>query len=126
MEHAAPVNGAPAHYARDSRGYGTRPSNWNNRPRNFDRASYQRNVTAGARFHYGSYQRPSGWYYRRWTYGETLPAIFWAQNYWLTSWWMFDLAIPPYGYEWVRYGDDALLINVYNGQILQVDYGVFY
>ncbi|HKD21615.1 MAG TPA: RcnB family protein, partial [Rhizomicrobium sp.] len=46
--------------------------------------------------------------------------------YWLTSWWLFDLAIPPYGFEWVRYGDDALLVNVYTGQILEVEYDVFY
>lgn len=125
MEHAA-AGGGPQHYARDLRGFGTRPSNWNNRPRNFDRGSYQRNVSATERFRYGSYDRPSGWYYRRWSYGDYLPAAFWARDYWLTSWWLFDLAIPPYGYEWVRYGDDALLVNVYTGQILQVDYGVFY
>jgi hypothetical protein len=34
--------------------------------------------------------------------------------------------IPPYGYEWVCYGDDALLVNVYTGEILQVVYGLFY
>ena len=110
----------------DSRGFGTRPSNWNNRPRNFDRGSYQRNATASARFHYGSYNAPRGYHYQRWSYGEYLPSMYWARDYWLTSWWLFDLAIPPYGYEWVRYGDDALLVNVYTGQILQVDYGVFY
>jgi Ni/Co efflux regulator RcnB len=128
MEHGASraATGGTPHYAHDSRGFGERPSNWNQRPRNFDRGSYQRNVAATARFHYGSYDRPSGWYYRRWAYGDTLPSVFWARNYWLTSWWMFDLAVPPYGYEWVRYGDDALLINVDTGQILQVDYGVFY
>jgi Ni/Co efflux regulator RcnB len=127
MEHAtAATGGGPQHYARDPRGFGTRPSNYNNRPRNFDRGSYQRNASASARFHYGSYNAPGGYHYQRWTYGETLPPMYWARDYWLTSWWMFDLAIPPYGYEWVRYGDDALLINVYNGQILQVDYGVFY
>ena len=127
MEHgAAATGGGPQHYARDSRGFGTRPNNWNQRPHNFDRASYQRNVTAGERFHYGSYNAPRGFHYQRWTYGEYLPSIYWAHDYWLTSWWMFDLAIPPYGYEWVRYGDDALLVNVYTGQILQVDYGVFY
>ena len=128
MEHAgtAATGGGPQHTARDARGFGKRPSNANNRPRNFDRGSYQRNANASARFHYGSYNAPRGYHYQRWTYGETLPSMYWARDYWLTSWWMFDLAIPPYGYEWVRYGDDALLVNVDTGQILQVDYGVFY
>jgi Ni/Co efflux regulator RcnB len=118
MEHTAT--------AHDTHGFGKRPSNYNNRPRTFDRGSYQRNVSASARFHYGSYNAPHGYHYQRWSYGEYLPSMYWARDYWLTSWWMFDLAIPPYGYEWVRYGDDALLVNVDTGQILQVDYGVFY
>ena len=33
---------------------------------------------------------------------------------------------PPWGYEWVRYGPDAVLIDVRTGQILQVRYGVFW
>jgi len=129
MEHGnvvAQPNGQTGHYGRDARGYGMRPRNWNQRPRNFDRGAYQRDVTAGERFHYGAYDRPRGWYYRRWSYSDYLPQMFWARDYWLTDWWMFDLPIPPYGYEWVRYGDDAILVNVYTGQILQVDYGVFY
>jgi Ni/Co efflux regulator RcnB len=121
MEHAGTA--ATGH---DARGFGKRPANANNRPRNFDRGSYQRNASASARFHYGSYNAPHGYHYQRWTYGEYLPSMYWARDYWLASWWMFDLAIPPYGYEWVRYGDDALLVNVDTGQILQVDYGVFY
>ncbi len=111
---------------RDARSFGSRPSNWNNRPRTFNRSTYARNVTAQHHFHGGSYRRPSGWYYRRWSYGDYLPAIFWARDYWLTEWWLYDLPIPPYGYEWVRYGDDALLVNIYNGEILEVEYGVFY
>jgi len=126
MEHAGTAVRGNGQAARDARGFGTRPSNWNNRPHNFNRGTYQRNVTASQRFHYGSYNRPSGWVSRRWTYGEYLPTSFWARDYWLTSWWMFDLTIPPYGYEWVRYGDDALLVNVDTGQILQVQYDVFY
>jgi Ni/Co efflux regulator RcnB len=113
-------------HSHNTRGFGTRPSNWNNRPHDFNRATYQRNVTAGHRFHYGSYHRPSGWYYRRWAYGEDLPSLFWARDYWIGDWWLFDLPIPPYGYEWVRYGDDAILVNVYTGEILEVEYGVFY
>jgi Ni/Co efflux regulator RcnB len=123
----APQRGmAQQNYGRDARGFGQRPSNWNERPRDFSRRDYQFNATATDRFHWGSYDRPDGWYYRRWGFGEYLPGAFWARDYWLTSWWLFDLAIPPYGFEWVRYGDDALLVNVYTGQILEVEYDVFY
>jgi hypothetical protein len=29
------------------------------------------------------------------------------------------------GYEWVRDGNDAILVNTDSGEILQVEYGVF-
>ena len=105
--------------------FGTRPPNWNNYPRQFDRNVYQRNVTAPRQYHWQSYNRPGGWYYQRWSYGQIFPRMFWAQDYWLTDYWMFDLPIPPYGYVWVRYGDDAVLINKRTGEVLQVEYGLF-
>jgi Ni/Co efflux regulator RcnB len=33
--------------------------------------------------------------------------------------------VPPVGYEWVRDGNDAILVNTGSGEILQVEYGVF-
>jgi Ni/Co efflux regulator RcnB len=110
------------------RGYvvGHRPLNWNHRPRVINRRFYHHNFVAVHRFHWRPYVRPHGWYYRRWVFGERLPGIFWARDYWITSYWLFGLPIPPYGCEWVRYGDDALLIDVETGEILQVIYGIFY
>ncbi len=105
--------------------FGARPQNWNRYPRQFDRNVYQRNYTSPQHFHWRTYNRPSGWYYQRWVFGQILPRIFWAQDYWLTDYWMFGLPVPPYGYEWVRYGDDALLINIRTGEVLQVVYGLF-
>jgi Ni/Co efflux regulator RcnB len=35
------------------------------------------------------------------------------------------LEVPPAGYEWVRDGNDAMLIDTTSGEILQVEYGVF-
>ena len=102
-----------------------RPSGWNRPPHHFDSHTYQHNMTARQRFHWHSYQRPHGWYDHRWVYGEIMPAFFWAQEYWITDWWMFDLPQPPYGYEWVQYGDDALLVNIYTGEILEVEYNLF-
>ena len=117
---------AISHTVTSSHRLGTRPSNWNQRPRSFDPTAYARNFVAPRQFHDGAYRRPNGWYNRRWAYGEYLPAAFWVGEYWINDWWQFDLPIPPYGYEWVRYGDDALLIDTDTGEILQVEYGVFY
>lgn len=86
----------------------------------------QRNFTAPHRFHIGTYERPRGWYYRRWSYGDRLPSIFFASNFWIPNYVAFDLDEPPPGYVWVRYGDDALLVDRYTGEIVEVEYGVFY
>jgi Ni/Co efflux regulator RcnB len=105
---------------------GHRPANWNNRPRAYDPRHYHHNYVAVHRYHWRLYVRPHGWYYRRWVYGEHFPDIFWARDYWITDYWLFGLAIPPYGCEWVRYGNDAVLINIETGEILQVIYGIYY
>lgn len=56
----------------------------------------------------------------------TLPGLFWARQYWLTDYTIYDLPPPPFGAIWVRVGSDALLIDQTSGMIIEVDYGVFY
>lgn len=104
---------------------GQRPPDWRQH-RAIDPGLWERNFSATRRFRWQPYHRPDGWYYRRWAFGMVLPTIFWTRNYWITDYWMFDLMNPPYGYVWVRYGDDALLVNVQTGLILRVVYSVFY
>lgn len=91
-----------------------------------DIATYRRNVTARLRFHYGDYRAPAGYAYRRWSYGERLPAVYFGRDYWIPNYLNFGLPWAPDGYVWVRYGSDAILIDEYTGEIVQVDYGVFY
>ena len=83
-------------------------------------------MQAGRRFQAGSYRAPAGYTARRWSYGQRLPHGYYARNYWLSSYWLYGLFAPPSGLVWVRVGDDALLIDEYSGEIVQVDYGVFY
>jgi Ni/Co efflux regulator RcnB len=89
-------------------------------------AKFRRNIVAVHRFHAGPYRAPAGWRYRRWVFGERLPAIYFARPYWITDFLAFELVAPPDGYVWVRYGPDAVLIDQYTGEIVQVNYGVFY
>ncbi|HUJ04164.1 MAG TPA: RcnB family protein [Rhizomicrobium sp.] len=86
---------------------------------------WQQNLSAEHHFHGAPYHRPDGWYYRRWVFGMVLPTLFWTQNYWIDDYWDYDLPDPPYGYVWVRYGDDALLVNVRTGYVLQAEYDLF-
>ena len=104
---------------------GHRPPDWAQRHGNFDRHSWQRNFRAHRRYRWRPYRRPHGWYYRRWEFGMILPLIFWTRDDCILDYWEFGLPDPPYGFVWVRYGDDALLVNVRSGYILQVVYGLF-
>jgi Ni/Co efflux regulator RcnB len=88
--------------------------------------SLRRAFNAPRHYHHGTYHRPSGWYAHRWTFGEFLPALFFGNNYWINDYSDFDLSDPPPGTVWVRYGDDALLIDRYSGEVIQVEYGIFY
>jgi Ni/Co efflux regulator RcnB len=91
-----------------------------------DITQYHKNVTAERRFHYGDYRAPAGYAYRRWNYCEHLPVIYYAQDYWIPNYWNFGLAWAPDGCEWVRFGPDAILVDVDTGEVIQVVYDVFY
>ena len=104
---------------------GQRPPQWQQYHRDFDARVYEHNWYAQQRYHWEPYRQPPGWYYRRWVYGQVFPVTFWTPNYWITDYWNFGLPNPPYGYVWVRYASDALLVNVQSGAILTVVYGQF-
>jgi Ni/Co efflux regulator RcnB len=98
---------------------------FDNRHRNFDIAVFQRNVRAERHFHVGFYRAPVGYHYRRWVYGQRLPSVYFVRDYWLTDYVTFGLMAPPPGFVWVRFGPDAVLIDQFTGEIVQVQYGIF-
>ncbi|MGO4408881.1 MULTISPECIES: RcnB family protein [unclassified Brevundimonas] len=102
----------------------SRPEGIQNRP-SFDRDFMNHNFQANEGHRIGPYHGPEGFEYRRWRFGEMLPLIFWDEQYWLSDYWLFGLDIPPVGYEWVRYGPDAILVDVATGEIVQVVYDEF-
>jgi len=87
---------------------------------------YHRNFQASRRFQVPSYRRPAGWYSHRWAFGQFLPVTFWARDYWLADFSIYDLPPPPYGAVWVRVDRDALLIDEESGEIITVAYDIFY
>jgi Ni/Co efflux regulator RcnB len=104
---------------------GQRPPLWQQYRLDFNPRHYEINRDAERSFHWQHYAQPQGWYYQRWVYGQNLPAVFWGREYWLTNYSEFGLVDPPYGYVWVRYGDDSILVGVEGGEILSVIYGEF-
>jgi Ni/Co efflux regulator RcnB len=87
--------------------------------------TYKRTFQARRQFHAGTYRAPPGYTYRRWGLGERLPNEYFVSDFWLNNFADYDLATPPDGYVWVRYGPDALLIDQSDGEVIQVAYGVF-
>jgi Ni/Co efflux regulator RcnB len=122
--HAAPARGEP-HPGPSGYQRVTEPKGWNARPATINRQVYNHNYQAARTYHIGPYHPPTGWVAHRWAYGQILPAAYWTANYILADYWLFGLEVPPVGAEWVRDGDDALLISTSTGEILQVEYGVF-
>lgn len=58
--------------------------------------------------------------------GQDLPLLFLSSLYFFDSYANYGIGPPPYGYRWVRYGPDLLLVSRRTGRIRQVIYGVFY
>ncbi|GGL44885.1 RcnB family protein [Caulobacter rhizosphaerae] len=69
---------------------------------------------------------PRGYRYRRWTIGLMLPSLFLTPGYYYEDYWRMGLEGPPWGYRWVRYGPDLLLVDTRTGRIDDAIYGAFY
>lgn len=77
-------------------------------------------------FRLGLYFDPFGWGYHRYNIGWRLWPSYYSSNYWLNDPYMYRLPYAPFPYKWVRYYDDALLVNVYTGQVVDVMYDFFW
>jgi hypothetical protein len=77
-------------------------------------------------FNLGFYSDPFGWGYQRHSIGWRMYPSYYSSSYWLDDPWRYRLP-PAYGpYRWVRYWNDALLINVYTGQVVDVMHSFFW
>jgi Ni/Co efflux regulator RcnB len=76
--------------------------------------------------HRPAFRYPHGYAYRRWNIGVFLPSLFLSSNYYYDDWAPLGVGAPPYGYRWVRYGPDLLLVNIRTRRIADVIYGAFY
>ena len=62
----------------------------------------------------------------RWSIRQRLPSIFLTRSYFISNFYDMGLPYPPPGADWVRVGADALLVDTYTGEILDVAYDAFY
>jgi Ni/Co efflux regulator RcnB len=88
--------------------------------------AFSRQYRAQRQFRFGGYNvYPSGWGYRPWFFGEFLPLGWYTSQYYL-DWADYGLPPPPVGCEWIAEGPDAVLVDVWTGEVLSVYQGVFY
>ena len=74
------------------------------------------------------YYSPRGWGYgyRRFSIGVTLSSLLFSPSYWINEPYRYHLP-PVYGpYRWVRYYDDAVLVDIRTGRVVDVIYDIFW
>ena len=95
--------------------------------RKVDVTRYRRVVQAQRRYRIARpWIAPRGYAYRRYSLGQRIPASLLVAGFFLTGVSAYGLESAPYGYVWVREGTDAVLVNRYTGEVIQVQYGLFY
>lgn len=78
-------------------------------------------------YHLGRYYSPyRDWRYRRLHIGFSLWPLFYSNQYWISDPWYYRLPEAYGPYRWVRYYDDALLVDLRTGQVVDVIYDVFW
>jgi len=86
--------------------------NWRNRHRSL--------------FRIGVYYDPFGWNYRPYSVGWRLWPSYYSSRYQINDPWQYRLPYAPPGYRWIRYWDDAILVDTWSGQVVDVIHNFFW
>jgi Ni/Co efflux regulator RcnB len=71
-------------------------------------------------FHLGFYYDPFGWSYRPYQIGWRLWPNYYSSSYWINDPYDYRLPYAPPGYRWIRYWDDAILVDTFTGEVVDV------
>lgn len=75
----------------------------------------------------GPYYAPyHGYSYRRLSIGFFMDSMFFSSRYWINDPGYYRLPPAYGGYRWVRYYDDALLVDIYSGEVVDVIHNFFW
>ncbi|MBO0749845.1 MAG: RcnB family protein [Porphyrobacter sp.] len=73
-----------------------------------------------------AYVWPRGYSYRPLSVGSVLDRLFWGSTYRISNYATYRLPYPGPNREWVRYGNDAVLISLRTGRVITVYTDFFY
>jgi hypothetical protein len=90
----------------------------------YDWSNYRRHHRS--RFHLGFYYDPFGWGYQPYYAGWRLWPSYYSRNYWIEDPSYYRLPYAPLGFRWVRYYDDAVLVDTWTGEVVDVIYNFFW
>jgi hypothetical protein len=114
---------------RDDHRYGHSHRRWDHRGWRSDHRYdwYRYRAANRALFSLGRYYAPfRGYSYSRINIGIRLGSPFYANRYWIHDPWRYRLPAVYGPYRWVRYYDDALLVDIYSGEVVDVIYNFFW
>jgi Ni/Co efflux regulator RcnB len=102
-------------------------SNWNTNWRHDGRYDW-RNWRDRHRslFHIGIYYDPFGWDYQSYQVGWRLWPGYYGRQYWIDDPYQYRLPYAPPGTTWIRYWDDALLVDTWTGEVVDVIHNFFW
>lgn len=113
---------------------------WRN-DRRGDRREWRRDWRNDRRYDWNSYRNQNrfifrvnpyyspygyGYGYRRFGIGSILDSLLFGRNYWIGDPWQYRLPPAPPGYQWVRYYNDVILVDTWNGRVVDVIYDFFW
>ena len=77
-------------------------------------------------FHLGFYYDPFGWGYQRYNIGWRMWPSYYGNQFWINNPWDYRLPYAPPGTHWVRYYNDAILVDEWSGEVVDVIYDFFW
>ena len=105
---------------------GQRDMHWNRDWRNNSRYDWRHfRDHHRSRFHLGFYIDPFGWGYQSFDVGYRMWPAYYGDQYYIDPA-EFGLPYPPPGAQWIRYYNDALLVDMYTGTVIDVIPGFFW
>lgn len=112
-----------------SRGDNRQGNRWNRtwrNDRNYNWQSYRSSNRNAYRLPRYYAPRGYGFGYQRYSIGVTLGALLFSQNYWINDPWSYRLPEAYEPYRWVRYYNDAMLVDIYSGEVVDVIHDIFW
>jgi len=112
----------------DSR-WGQDHPRWDNRGWRSDNRYdwYRHRASNRSLFSLGRYYAPHrGYSYSRIGIGFRLGSPFYSNRYWIDDPWQYRLPDVYGPYRWVRYYDDALLVDIYSGEVVDAIHDFFW